>query len=160
MNVLSTEKRVRVIAALVEGNSIRATVRMTGVAKNTITKLLRAIGVTCSEYQDRTLRNLSCRRLQVDEMWSFCYCKSKNVPLSKAGVLGIGDVWTWVAIDDDTKLVPSFMVGDRGSRTAGHFMHYKSCPKHQTLGMTPAQAAGVADHKWTIEESVGLVDSN
>ena len=277
MNVLKTSKRVQIVSALVEGNSIRATCRMTGAAKNTGLKLLARLGKACSDYQDRTLRNLPCRRLQVDEIWCFVYAKAKNVPLSKACDPGVGDVWTWTAIHAETKLVPSYMIGGRdtgaarqfmqdmasrlshrvqltsdghgpylkavdeafgadidyamlvkfygpdgnpnkpeskyspgkcnGSRrhkitgnpeiqhvstsyaerqnltmrmsmrrftrlTNGfskkveklahavslHFMHYNFCRKHETLGMTPAEAAGVADHQWTIEELIGLLD--
>ena len=102
MNKLSTEKRIAVVSALVEGCSIRSTVRMTGVAKNTVTKLLVDLGQICSEFQDRTLRNLTCQRLQLDEIWSFCYSKAKNVPEEKKDKFGYGDVWTWVAIDADT----------------------------------------------------------
>ncbi len=278
MNRLKTEKRKAVVAALVEGNSIRATCRMTGVAKNTVTKLLRDLGDACSEYQDRAFRNLSCKRIQVDEIWSFVYSKAKNVPAEKQCEM-VGDVWTWVAIDADTKLVPTFMVGkrDAGAATAFladlksrlahrvqltsdghspylnavddtfgddidyamlvkyygrdgnpkrpdaryspgrfngarstrikgnpdrdhvstsyverqnltmrmhmrrftrltngfskkaenlihavalHFMYYNYCKKHQTLGMTPAEAAGLVDHQWSIEELLGILDSN
>jgi IS1 family transposase len=123
MNQLTIPKRVQVISALVEGNSIRATVRMTGVAKNTIVKLLVDLGKACAEYQDKTLRNLASKRIQCDEIWSFCYAKEKNVPAEKRGEFGFGDVWTWVAIDADTKLVASFMVGDRGPKTAHRFMN-------------------------------------
>src|SRR5271169_1796016 len=122
MNKLTTEKRRQVIAALVEGNSIRATVRMTGVSKNTIAKLLLELGAACAEYLDQNLVNLTCKRIQCDEIWSFCYAKEKNVPADKRGIFGYGDVWTWVAIDADTKLVPSFTVGTRGAATAKHFM--------------------------------------
>ncbi len=122
MNKLSREKRQHVVASLVEGNSIRATVRMTGVAKNTVVRLLLDLGRACFEYQDRTLRNLTCQRIQCDEIWSFCYAKENNVPEEKRGQFGYGDVWTWVAIDPDSKLVPSFMVGDRGAATARAFM--------------------------------------
>lgn len=123
MNKLDTKSRVRVVAALVEGNSIRATVRMTGVAKNTIVKLLAELGTACSEYMNRTLVNLPCERLQVDELWSFVGCKQKNVTAKKIERDGIcGDVWTWVAIDADTKLVPSFMLGQRDAATARDFM--------------------------------------
>jgi len=101
MNKLSTEKRCTVVSALVEGCSIRSTVRMTDVAKNTVTKLLVDLGQVCSEFQDRTLRNLQCKRLQLDEIWSFCYSKEKNVPAEKRGEFGYGDVWTWTAIDAD-----------------------------------------------------------
>jgi IS1 family transposase len=118
MNRLSREKRAQVIAALVEGNSINSTVRMTGVHKTTILKLLVALGSACADYQDRTLRNLKCKRIQVDEIWQFVYAKEKNVPADKKGQFGYGDVWTFVAIDADTKLVPSFMVGYRDSKTA------------------------------------------
>ncbi len=122
MNKLTSAKRTAVVAALVEGNSIRATVRMTGVAKNTIVKLLVALGAACAGYQDETLRNLPCRRLQCDEIWSFVGAKDKNVPAEKAGTFGIGSVWTWTAIDADTKLVPSFLVGTRDLGSAFTFI--------------------------------------
>jgi len=275
MNILTKEKRVQVISALVEGNSIRATVRMTGVAKNTIVKLLIEIGKACTEYQNPALKNLPCKRLRCDEIWSFCYAKEKNVPLSKKGQFGFGDVWTWTAICADTKLIPSWMIGTRGAGTAYefmqdlagrlahrvqlttdgqrvyldaietafganidyamlvklyghdaesetryspaecigcrsvvisgnpnpkhistsyaerqnltmrmsmrrftrltnafskkvenhaaavalHFMHYNFCRIHQTLRVTPAMEAKVADHVWTIEELVGLLSN-
>ncbi len=95
---------------------------MTGVAKNTVVRLLTDLGRACAEYQDKTLRNLSCKRIQCDEIWSFCYAKAKNVPADKQGQFGYGDVWTWVAIDPDSKLVPSFAVGTRGAETAQAFM--------------------------------------
>jgi IS1 family transposase len=113
MNRLSIEKRAQIIGCLVEGNSIRATVRMTGAAKNTITKLLVDLGAECAAFQDRTLRALPCKTIQVDEMWGFCYAKQKNVPQEHKGTFGYGDVWTWVAIDADSKLVPSWLVGER-----------------------------------------------
>jgi IS1 family transposase len=122
MNRLTADKRRQVIAALVEGNSIRATVRMTGVAKNTVTKLLVDLGTVCSVYQDRTMRDLSCKRIQCDEIWSFCYAKQKNVPAAKRGQFGYGDVWTWVAIDADTKLVPTYRIGTRDLGEAREFM--------------------------------------
>ena len=105
-----------------EGNSIRATVRMTGVAKATVTKLLVDMGTVCSVEMDRRMRDLSCERLQCDEIWAFVYAKQKNIPDSKKGEDGIGDVWTWVAIDADTKLVPSFVIGPRDLNTATEFM--------------------------------------
>jgi IS1 family transposase len=122
MNRLKREKQVQVIAVLVEGNSINATVRMTGVAKHTILKLLADLGNACADYQDRTFRNLKCKRIQCDEIWAFCYAKEKNVPAEKRGKFGYGDVWTWVAIDADTKLVPSFMVGNRDGHSAKIFI--------------------------------------
>jgi IS1 family transposase len=122
MNKLSCEKRTQVITALVEGCSINSTSRMTGVAKNTILKLLRDVGMACADFQDRVLRDLPCKRIQCDEIWQFCYAKENNVPAEKKGQFGFGDVWTWVAIDADTKLVPSFMLGNRDSRTARIFI--------------------------------------
>jgi IS1 family transposase len=122
MNKLDVKQRVAVIASLVEGNSLRATVRMTGVAMNTILKLLAELGRACAEYQDKALRNLTCKRIQCDEIWQFCYAKAKNVPDDKQGRFGFGDVWTWVAMDADTKLVPSFMVGRRDLATARTFI--------------------------------------
>src|ERR1019366_9534314 len=122
MNKLSTEKRRQVVSALVEGNGIRATVRMTGVSKNTIAKLLVELGAACSDYLNKALVNLTCKRIQCDEIWSFVYAKDKNVPVEKKGQFGFGDVWTWVAIDADTKLVPSFMVGNRDAKSAIMFI--------------------------------------
>ncbi|MCA1708414.1 MAG: hypothetical protein LC808_36105, partial [Actinobacteria bacterium] len=113
MNKLSTEHRAQVVNCLVEGMSIRATVRVTGVAKNTVVKLLADLGAACTEYQDAALSNLACRRIECDEIWSFCYSKQKNVPEEHQGTFGYGDVWTWVAIDAETKLVPSWLVGER-----------------------------------------------
>jgi IS1 family transposase len=123
MNTLSTEKRCQVVAALVEGNSIRATVRMTGVAKGTVLKLLVDLGKACEEYQRRTLVNLKSKRIQCDEIWSFCYAKEKNVPVAKRGQFGYGDVYTWTALDADTKLMVSWLVGERDAGYAAEFMN-------------------------------------
>jgi IS1 family transposase len=120
MNRLTPEKRTQVIAALVEGNSIRATVRMTGVAKNTVVKLLSDMGLVCSIFQDRLIRDLPCERVQCDEIWSFVYSKAKNVPEGKRGEAG--DIWTWVGIDADSKLVISYRVGSRDVAEAIDFM--------------------------------------
>ncbi|MDP2382447.1 MAG: IS1 family transposase [Nitrospirota bacterium] len=122
MNKLTQAKRVQIIAALVEGNSIRATCRMTGAAKGTVLKLLADLGKACASYQDRTLRNLPCKQIQCDEIWSFCYAKEKNVPEEMKGKLGFGDVWTWTAIDADSKLIVSFLVGDRSAAYARKFI--------------------------------------
>lgn len=274
MNKLTTEKRARIVACLVEGNSIRGTCRMTGAAKNTVTKLLVDIGAACAEFQDHVLRDLPCTTIECDEIWAYCYAKNKNVPEEHKGTFGYGDVWTWTALCADTKLVPSWLVGERhvadawifmtdlesrlvnrvqlttdghasylravdkafgdgvdyamlqkiygeepnqekryspsvclgaekkvikgspdprkistsyverqnltmrmGMRrftrlTNGfskkvenlahavslHYMYYNFARDHKTIGGTPAQAAGVADHKWTIEEIVELLD--
>ena len=274
MNRLSPAKRTQIIAALVEGNSIRATCRMTGAAKGTVIKLLRDIGQACIEYQDKNVRGLTSRRVQCDEIWAFCHAKAKNVPAEKKGQFGYGDVWTWTAIDADSKLCISWCIGGRDSYTgmafmqdvarrlaqrvqlttdghgvyldaverafgqnidyamlvkiygagaddddrqyspaacygaeprpvtgkpdpkhistsyverqnltmrmsmrrftrltnafskkvenlghavALHFVYYNFCRKHMTLGMTPAMAAGLSDHEWSIEELVGLL---
>jgi IS1 family transposase len=278
VNKLSTERRAQVVAALVEGNSIRATMRMTGVARNTVTKLLADLGTACAEYHDGLVTGLSTQRVQADEIWSFCHAKQKNVPVEHHGEYGYGDVYTWVAIDADSKLAISWLVGERTQEDADvfmadvasrltrriqlttdalrmyppavwrafgddidfaqqrsevlpdlserrysppryrvietivrtgepdpdhittsyverqnltmrmgmrrytrltnafskkienhahavalHFMHFNFCRVHQTLGTTPAVAAGVADHKWTITELCELLqapDSN
>jgi IS1 family transposase len=274
MNKLTTEKRVAVLKALVEGCSIRSVVRMTGVAKNTVAKLVVDAGKACAQYQHEVMRNLPCRRIECDELWCFCSMKQKNVPEERKGEVGIGDVWTWVAIDAETKLVPTWLVGLRDSQDAHsfmmdlasrlanrvqmttdgyrpyltavddafgnkidyamlvkiygadksgpgrysppecigcdrkkvtgnpdpdfistsyaerqnltvrmrmrrftrltnafskkienlehavalHYFHYNFIAKHQTLKQTPAQAAGIADHQWTFEELVELID--
>jgi len=122
MNRLKPDKQKQVIAALVEGNSIRATCRMTGVAKGTVLKLLADIGTACAEYQNEHLRDLTCNKIQCDEIWSFCYSKNKNVPKDKEGKFGYGDVWTWTGICADSKLVPSFYIGTRDLTSAKVFM--------------------------------------
>lgn len=122
MNKLDTKKRAQIVASLVEGNSIRATCRMTGAAKGTVAKLLVDLGAACKKYQDEHLRELSCRRIQCDEIWSFCYAKEKNVPEEFQGQFGFGDVWTWTAICADSKLVPSWKVGNRDMETAKVFI--------------------------------------
>jgi IS1 family transposase len=122
MNKLTQAQRVRVIAALVEGNSIRATCRMTGIAKGTVLKLLVDLGKACAEYQDRTIRNVISKQIQCDEIWSFCYAKEKNLPDELKGKLGFGDVWTWTALDADSKLIVSWLVGGRSVAYARKFI--------------------------------------
>src|SRR4051812_4063584 len=113
MNQLTTAKRAQVIRCLCEGMSIRATVRTTGAAKNTVVKFLREIGAACSAYQDDTLRNLGCMVVQCDEVWSFVGCKEKRAtPDKKAD--GHGDIWCWTALDSDTKLIITYHLGGRG----------------------------------------------
>ena len=136
MNQLTQAKRVQVISALVEGKSIRATVRMTGVAKNTVVKLLAEIGLACELYQNRVLRGLPCKRVQCDEIWSFCYAKQKNVPEEKQGKFGFGDVWTWTALCADTKLICSWKIGTRGASTAYSFMHDLSARLKNRIQLT------------------------
>lgn len=122
MNKLSTPDRTRIISALVEGNSIRirATCRMTGFAKNTVTKLLVDLGQACDAYHHKHVRNVAAKRVQCDEIWSFVGAKAKNVPMDKGQEWG--DAWTWTAIDADTKLIISYAVGGRDATTAKFFM--------------------------------------
>jgi IS1 family transposase len=121
MNRLNSGRRTQVVAALVEGVSINATCRMTGVAKHTVLKLLKDLGCACASYHDAHVRNLRVRRLQCDEIWAFVYAKQKNVSLEQMEK-GAGDVWTWTAIDADSKLIISYTLGDRGASTAQSFM--------------------------------------
>lgn len=277
MNRLSLQERARILSCLVEGNSIRATCRMTGAAKGTVIKLLADVGEACYAYHDQHVRNVPSKRVQCDEIWSFCGMKEKNVPQSMKGIFGVGDVWTWTAICADSKLIVSYMVGSRevedavrftddlrsrladrvqlttdghkayftavresfgaevdyamlvkiysepnskgpevkysageccgtkrrkvigrpvrkdistsyverqnltmrmgmrrftrltnafskkvenlGHAVALHFMHYNFSRIHQTLRVTPAMQAGLADHVWSIEDIVRLTDS-
>lgn len=122
MNKLDLKTRARILACLVEGNSIRATVRMTGAAKNTVVKLLADVGEACAAYQYKTLRSLPCKRVQCDEIWSFVYAKQKNVAAAKAAPEGAGDAWTWTAICADTKLIAAWMIGPRDGGIAYDFM--------------------------------------
>ncbi len=275
MNRLSTEKRAAILGMLVEGNSLRATTRMAGCSINTVSKLLLDIGEACASYQDEHLRGLACKTVEADEIWSFVYSKQRNVPDELQGQFGVGDVWTWTALDADSKLIVSWYVGarqqedadafmvdlasrlrdriqlttdglrsypnavglafkrdidfaqlvksyaseqrtgearyspavctgtqvrvDRGdpdraristsyverqnltmrmgmrrftrltngfskkldnhmAAIALHFMHYNFARTHKTLECTPAMAAGVADHRWSLTEIVGLLD--
>ena len=122
MNRLSRAERAAIIRALVEGNSVRSTSRITGAARNTITSLLVELGTACAAYQDKVLRNLTSTRIECDEIWAFCYSKARNVPVEHEGEFGYGDVWTWVAIDPDTKLAPSWLVGQRDAADATAFL--------------------------------------
>ena len=122
MNKLSTAQRTRIVACMVEGNSLRATCRMTGAAKKTVAKLLVDMGTACSAFQDRVLRNLSCKRIQCDEIWAFVGAKEKNASAEQKE-MGWGDAWTWTAIDPQTKLVPCWLVGTRDAGAAYHFIH-------------------------------------
>jgi IS1 family transposase len=122
MNRLSIQDRTQILSLLVEGNSLRSITRITGKSINTVTKLLVDVGTACDLYQNETFRNLPCMRVQVDEIWSFCGMKEKNVPPMRRGEFGKGDVWTWVALDAETKLVPSWLIGTRGYRYARLFI--------------------------------------
>jgi IS1 family transposase len=122
MNRLSASKRAQIIRALTEGNSVRATARMVDCSQNTVFKLIADVGTACAAYQDRALRDLPCKRIQCDELWSFCHAKEKNVPADKKGQFGYGDVWLWMAVCADTKIVPCWYVGRRDAEAANEFM--------------------------------------
>jgi IS1 family transposase len=122
MKTLNPKTRGQIINLLCEGVSLRAVARLTGVSRNTVDKLLGDVGAACLEYQDEHLRNLPCLRVQCDEIWSFVYAREKNIPKELEGVPGIGDIWTWTAIDRDTKLVPCWHVGNRRISDAKMFI--------------------------------------
>lgn len=122
MNKLSTEERAHILHLLCEGNSIRAVTRLTGASKNTVSKLLADAGKACAAYHDEHVRNVKSQRVQVDEIWSFTYAKAKNVKTAKAAPEGAGDTWTWTAIDADSKLIVSYLVGGRDAEYAYEFM--------------------------------------
>lgn len=152
MYALSLDNKVRVVSSLVEGNSIRATCRITGVAKGTATRLLEAIGKACMEYQDVVLRDLPCKYIQCDEIWSFCYAKEKNVPEELKGKFGFGDVWTWVAIDAETKLVPCWAVGLRDANYAQAFMNDL---KSRLANRVQLTTDGHKVYLWAVENAFG-----
>jgi IS1 family transposase len=122
MNRLSRAERAAIIRALVEGNSLRSVTRITDHSINTVSKLLVELGSACAAYQDEHLRDLTCSRIEADEIWTFCYAKARNVPEEHRGEEGYGDIWTWVALDPDTKLVPSWLVGERDAENCTAFL--------------------------------------
>lgn len=122
MNKLAIETRVQILSMLVEGSSMRSISRITGVSINTVTKLLEDAGRACAAYHDAAVVDVKARRVQCDEIWSFCYAKEKNVAAAKAAPDGAGDVWTWTAIDAESKLIVAYEVGDRSAATAIEFM--------------------------------------
>lgn len=121
MNRMDPKLRIAIIAALVEGVGIRSTCRMTGASKGAVLKLIADLGPVCAAYMDEAFHDLPCKNLELDEIWQFCFAKAKNVPEDKKGTFGYGDVWTFTAIDADTKLIPSYMVGPRDAGTATEF---------------------------------------
>lgn len=151
MNALTSDERTKVVAALVEGNSIRSTSRMTGVARNTVTKLLVDLGQACMAYHDKHVRNVRVRRLQCDEIWAYVGAKAKNVSADKKEI-GWGDVWTWVGIDADTKLVVSYLVGGRGADWAMDFMKDAAS---RILGRVQITTDGHRAYLEAVEEAFG-----
>ena len=122
MNRLTRDGRARILHLLCEGSSIRAVTRLTGASKNTVTKLLVDAGKACTAYQDQAFRNLTCKRIQVDEIWSFVGSKQANTPTEKKATGEAGDCWTWTSICADSKLMPSWLVADRSADSALEFM--------------------------------------
>jgi IS1 family transposase len=122
MNKLDIKTRVTILNMLVEGSSVRSISRITGVSMNTVIKLLEGTGKACADYHDVTVRNVKAQQVQCDEIWSFVYAKDKNVADAEAAPSGAGDVWTWTAIDRDSKMMLAFEVGDRSAETAREFM--------------------------------------
>jgi IS1 family transposase len=122
MNKLSKEERAKIIGCLVEGCSLRSTERMTGFSKKAIARLQVEIGKACMDYSDKVMRDLPCKVLQVDELWSFCYCKERNVPEVENQNEGIGDAWVWIALDAENKLIPAYHVGKRTPNDAYVFL--------------------------------------
>ncbi len=122
MNILPLDKRVRIVSALVEGNSLRSISRMASCSINTLTKFVADFGPVCEAFHDEHVRGVGAKRVQCDEIWAFCYAKDKNLPERMRGMPGVGSVWTWTALDADSKLILSWMVGDRDAECAGLFM--------------------------------------
>lgn len=152
MNSLSIDERIRVVAALVEGNSIRSTSRMTGIARNTVTKLLVDLGQACMAFHDKHVRNVPVRRLQCDEIWAYIGAKAKNVSVEKKEI-GWGDIWTWVGIDADTKLVVSYLIGGRGADWAMDFM--QDCAS-RIRGRVQITTDGHKAYLEAVEQSFGM----
>lgn len=134
--------------ALVEGNSIASTCRMTGVAKMTVLRLLADVGAACADLQDRWMHDLPLNRIQVDEIWSFVGMKAKNVPSDLRGTFGFGDVWTFVAIDAETKLIPSWRVGPRDQETTNEFIYDLSL---RLANRVQISSDGLATYPFAIE---------
>ena len=122
MTKLPLDKRVQILHMLCEGSSMRSISRVVGVSFNTVVKLLADAGTACDAYHDETVRNVTAKRVQCDEIWSFCYAKAKDVPTAKAAPEGAGDVWTWTALDADSKLIVDWLVGGRDAEYANEFM--------------------------------------
>lgn len=122
MNVLSIEKRAQILRLLVEGNSMRSVERIVGCSINTVTRVLEQAGAACQAYQDATITGIKAKHVQCDEIWGFCQAKQKNVAPEHEGILGHGDVWTWVSLDADSKLAINWLVGLRGEEYAEAFV--------------------------------------
>lgn len=152
MNILDTSKQAQILNCLAEGCSMRSTSRLTGAAKKTVERMLREAGKACADYMDKTMRNLPCKLLQVDEVWSFTYAKQKNVPAHLKGRKDVGDTWTWIAIDADTKIIPSWHVGKRDAQDAYWFI---SDLKERLASRVQLTSDGHRPYLQAIEEHFG-----
>lgn len=152
MNKLPISKRAEILHMFIEGNSLRSTSQMANVSINTVTKLLVDVGSSCVDYQDKKLRNLSCKRIQVDEIWSFCYSKQKNIPEEKKEQFGYGDIWTWTAICADTKLIPSWLVGSRDAEYANIFISDLASRMYSKMQLT---SDGLKSYLEAVENTFG-----
>lgn len=152
MNTLPLAKRIRIVSALVEGCSIRSTARMIGCSTNTISKLLLELGTACEEWHDRHVRGVKAKRVQADEIWSFCYAKDRNVPESMRDQPGVGSVWTWTALDPDSKLMVTWYVGDRDAVCAGRFMKDLS---QRLDGRCQLTTDGHRVYEWAVQDAFG-----
>ncbi len=152
MNKLPLENRVQILSMLVEGSSMRAISRVTGVSINTVTKLLEDAGETCIALHDEKVRNVKSRRLQCDEIWSFNYCKKINLAGAKAAPEKAGDVWTWTALDGDSKLIVSYFVGNRDGE---HALEFISDLGSRLVDRPQITTDGLASYIGAIEEIFG-----
>lgn len=153
MNRLPLEVRVQVLSALVEGSSVRSACRMTGVAKGTALRLLADVGDACGAFHYDAVRNVKAQRIQMDEIWGFCGAKARNIPAERRGEPGIGDMWTWVAIDPDSKLVVSWLLGSRDELHARVFAHDL---RERIVGRVQLSTDGFTNYRNAIEEAFGM----
>ncbi len=153
MNRLRQVARARILGLQVEGNSLRAASRLADVSINSVTKLLVDVGAACSEYQDRALQNLPCKQIQIDDIWAFVYAKQRQAPIEKWAAGEAGDIWTWTAIDADTKLVPTWLVGRRDGDAAMRFV----CDfKARLANRIQLTSDGLRFYAVAVEESFGI----
>ncbi|MCI0599298.1 MAG: IS1 family transposase [Beijerinckiaceae bacterium] len=153
MNKLPLAKRAQVISALMEGVGVNAASRMTGVSKPTILKLVADLGAACAQYHDKHVRNVKAKRIQCDEIWSFCYAKAKNVPAHLKGQFGVGDVWNWIGLESQSKLVISWLVGSRDAECAYEFMSDIAARVEGRIQLT---TDGHAAYLEAIDQSFGI----
>jgi IS1 family transposase len=152
MNKLSTAERCQIISAFVEGNSINSTCRMTGRSKHTVLKLLEDLGEACQRFHDEKVRGLTSKKVQCDELWAFCYSKQKNIPADKQGRFGYGDVWTWTAIDADSKLMISWLVG---LRDAGYAIQFMTDVADRLLNRVQLTTDGLKSYLYAVDCAFG-----